>query len=153
MRKLLIVLGALLAPVMIAVTFADNTPLMVDGNDQLGKFLTDSKGMTFYLFKKDTPGVRNRYDAARRPARRSSTRARRRSPLTRRARSQARLERHAVESARGQRRVRARALVAPVLVDERTNLRVRLSLCLELHHVPRVAGADASDEAHRLEQD
>jgi predicted lipoprotein with Yx(FWY)xxD motif len=63
MRKLLIVLGALLAPVMIAVTFADNTPLMVDGNDQLGKFLTDRKGMTFYLFRKDTPGVRNRYDA------------------------------------------------------------------------------------------
>ena len=36
--------------------------LEVAGNDQLGKFLADGKGMTLYMFTKDTKDTSNCYD-------------------------------------------------------------------------------------------
>src|SRR5712692_3086562 len=63
MQKLGFVLGVLLALSMIGAALAEDTPLMVGKSDQLGSFLTDSKGMTLYMFGKDTPGVSNCYDA------------------------------------------------------------------------------------------
>jgi predicted lipoprotein with Yx(FWY)xxD motif len=36
--------------------------VQLSSNDQLGSFLTDSKGMTLYIFTKDAPGVSNCYE-------------------------------------------------------------------------------------------
>jgi len=35
---------------------------LLSGNDELGPFLTDTAGMTLYIFSKDEPGVSNCYD-------------------------------------------------------------------------------------------
>jgi predicted lipoprotein with Yx(FWY)xxD motif len=43
-------------------TAESGTTVQVADNAKLGKFLTDNKGMTLYLFKKDTPGTSNCYD-------------------------------------------------------------------------------------------
>jgi predicted lipoprotein with Yx(FWY)xxD motif len=43
-------------------TAQSGTTVQVADNAKLGKFLTDSNGMTLYLYKKDTPGTSNCYD-------------------------------------------------------------------------------------------
>lgn len=40
---------------------ADSAALALSETDQLGKFLVDDKGMTLYLYTKDTPGTSNCY--------------------------------------------------------------------------------------------
>ena len=42
--------------------FAGATAVALGKNDKLGSFLVDSKGMTLYLFTKDTPNTSNCYD-------------------------------------------------------------------------------------------
>ena len=39
-----------------ATALADHHTVKVAKNDKLGSYLTDAKGMTLYLFKKDSPG-------------------------------------------------------------------------------------------------
>lgn len=47
-----------------AATVASNGPMVKVGqSDKLGMFLVDEKGMTLYLFLKDTPNTSNCYDA------------------------------------------------------------------------------------------
>jgi predicted lipoprotein with Yx(FWY)xxD motif len=43
-------------------TAESGTTVQIADNAKLGKFLTDSNGMTLYLYKKDTPGTSNCYD-------------------------------------------------------------------------------------------
>jgi predicted lipoprotein with Yx(FWY)xxD motif/plastocyanin len=52
------------APTEAPVPTAKSTgaTVMVTRNDQLGTFLADDKGMTLYLFTKDTPNTSNCYD-------------------------------------------------------------------------------------------
>ena len=50
-----------LVPVLAALTLggvalADHHAVKVAKSDKLGSYLTDAKGMTLYLFKKDSPG-------------------------------------------------------------------------------------------------
>lgn len=45
-----------------AVARPQNPPVYQSGNDTLGKFLVDNKGMTLYTFANDKPGVSNCYD-------------------------------------------------------------------------------------------
>jgi LPXTG-motif cell wall-anchored protein len=42
---------------------ADDTTVLIRQDAKLGSYLTDSKGMTLYLFKKDTPNTTVCYDA------------------------------------------------------------------------------------------
>ena len=53
------VLNAMCAVLFMAlagVALADNHAVKLSGKDGVGKFFTDAKGMTLYIFKKDSPG-------------------------------------------------------------------------------------------------
>lgn len=50
------------APAPAATTAAQGALLMVSKSSALGNILTDSKGMTLYIFLNDTPGTSNCYD-------------------------------------------------------------------------------------------
>jgi predicted lipoprotein with Yx(FWY)xxD motif len=58
MRKkvLLYSMCAVLSLALAGVALADNHSIKLSGKDGVGKFLTDSKGMTIYIFKRDSPG-------------------------------------------------------------------------------------------------
>jgi predicted lipoprotein with Yx(FWY)xxD motif len=65
-------ISALALALIVALLFSGLVPtaaqdaatavVQLGGNKDLGKFLVDSKGMTLYLYTKDTPGVSNCYD-------------------------------------------------------------------------------------------
>src|SRR6476620_6289647 len=54
---ILLVVPFLLVLVLSSVAAAADTTVMVTQDAKLGPILTDPKGMTLYLFTKDTPGV------------------------------------------------------------------------------------------------
>lgn len=58
MRKkaLLFAMCAVLAVAFAGVALADDQAIQLSGKEGIGKFLVDAKGMTLYLFKKDSPG-------------------------------------------------------------------------------------------------
>jgi predicted lipoprotein with Yx(FWY)xxD motif len=58
MRKsaVLYAMCAVLTLALGGAAFADHHVAKISAKDGVGKFLTDSKGMTLYLFKKDSPG-------------------------------------------------------------------------------------------------
>jgi predicted lipoprotein with Yx(FWY)xxD motif len=63
LRTLLALLGLVGALVVTAATAAAADPtVLVSSNPQLGSFLTDAKGMTLYLYMKDTPNTSTCYD-------------------------------------------------------------------------------------------
>jgi predicted lipoprotein with Yx(FWY)xxD motif len=47
---------AVLSLALAGVALADNHAIKLSEKDGVGKFFTDSKGMTLYIFKKDSPG-------------------------------------------------------------------------------------------------
>ena len=47
---------AVLTLALAGVALADNHAIKLSEKDGVGKFLTDAKGMTLYIFKKDSPG-------------------------------------------------------------------------------------------------
>jgi len=53
--KQLAILGVVVATTLAGSAWADGA-LKVSKNEKAGSFLTDEKGMTLYVFKKDTPG-------------------------------------------------------------------------------------------------
>jgi predicted lipoprotein with Yx(FWY)xxD motif len=55
-RAVLYAMCAVLSLALAGVAFADNHAIKLAGKDGVGKFFTDSKGMTLYIFKKDSPG-------------------------------------------------------------------------------------------------
>src|SRR5689334_1870776 len=66
MRRLLIgSLGVLLvlAALLPLAAAAASATVQVSKNDALGSFLTDSKGMTLYIYTRDTADTSNCYDA------------------------------------------------------------------------------------------
>jgi predicted lipoprotein with Yx(FWY)xxD motif len=63
LRTLVGLLGLVGALVISAATVAAADPtVLVSSNPQLGSFLTDAKGMTLYLYTKDTPNTSACYD-------------------------------------------------------------------------------------------
>ena len=63
MRRLLLAISATLFALAIAIpALADGTTVQVAKDPKLGSFLVDSKGMTLYLYTKDTPNTSNCYD-------------------------------------------------------------------------------------------
>src|SRR5512144_2799626 len=50
-------------PTQAATVASSGSAVSVGQSDQLGNFLVDAKGMTLYLFLKDTPNTSNCYDA------------------------------------------------------------------------------------------
>jgi predicted lipoprotein with Yx(FWY)xxD motif len=58
MRKtaVLYAMCAVLSLAFAGVALADNYTINLSEKDGVGKFLTDSNGMTLYIFKKDSPG-------------------------------------------------------------------------------------------------
>jgi len=58
MRKtaLFFLLSAFLSLVLAGAVFADNHAVKQAEKAGIGKFLTDAKGLTLYIFKKDSPG-------------------------------------------------------------------------------------------------
>ena len=54
-----LLLASIAAGVMLAAgaVFADHHAVKVSQKDGVGSFLTDTKGMTLYLFRRDTPGM------------------------------------------------------------------------------------------------
>jgi len=58
MRKRAVVYAvcAVLSLVFAGVASADHHAVKVSAKDGVGKFFTDTKGMTLYIFKKDSPG-------------------------------------------------------------------------------------------------
>lgn len=66
-RMLVPVLALVLTTVSLGASVAAQTPtaattVLTGETPELGEFLTDTNGMTLYIFKKDTPGVSNCYD-------------------------------------------------------------------------------------------
>ena len=55
-RTLLYAMCAVLSLALAGVALADNYAIKLSGKDGVGKFFTDSKGMTLYNFKNDSPG-------------------------------------------------------------------------------------------------
>lgn len=49
-------LCAVLSLALAGAAVADNHAVKLSEKDGVGKFLTDAKGMTLYIFKKDSPG-------------------------------------------------------------------------------------------------
>jgi len=47
---------AVLSMAFAGAALADHHAVKLAGKDGVGKFLTDAKGMTLYIFKKDSPG-------------------------------------------------------------------------------------------------
>ena len=62
MKRLLLVLPFLLALVVIPSSAQTDTTVSTAEDPELGTILTDSKGMTLYIFANDEPGVSNCYD-------------------------------------------------------------------------------------------
>ena len=58
MRKgaVMFALCAVLSLALAGAAVADNHAIKISEKDGAGKFLTDAKGMTLYIFKKDSPG-------------------------------------------------------------------------------------------------
>jgi predicted lipoprotein with Yx(FWY)xxD motif len=58
MRKtaVLYAICAVLSLALAGVALADDHTIKLSEKDGVGKFITDSKGMTLYIFKKDSPG-------------------------------------------------------------------------------------------------
>ena len=58
MRKkaVLYAMCAVLSLALAGVALADHHAVKLSEKDGVGKYLTDAKGMTLYLFKKDSPG-------------------------------------------------------------------------------------------------
>jgi predicted lipoprotein with Yx(FWY)xxD motif len=58
MRKkaVLYAMCAVLSLALAGVALADNQAIKLSEKDGVGKFFSDSKGMTLYIFKKDSPG-------------------------------------------------------------------------------------------------
>ena len=55
-RAVLYAMCAVLTLALAGAAFADHHAIKVSAKEGVGKFLTDSKGMTLYVFKKDSPG-------------------------------------------------------------------------------------------------
>lgn len=55
-RAVLYAMCAVLSLALAGVALADNQAIKLSEKDGVGKFFTDSKGMTLYIFKKDSPG-------------------------------------------------------------------------------------------------
>lgn len=55
-RTVLYAMCAVLSLALAGVASADNHAIKLSGKDGVGKFFTDAKGMTLYIFKKDSPG-------------------------------------------------------------------------------------------------
>ena len=55
-RAVLYAMFAVLSLVFAGAASADSHALKVSEKDGVGKFLTDAKGITLYIFKKDSPG-------------------------------------------------------------------------------------------------
>ena len=55
-RAALYAMCAVLSLVFAGVASADHHAVKVSAKDGVGKFFTDTKGMTLYIFKKDSPG-------------------------------------------------------------------------------------------------
>jgi predicted lipoprotein with Yx(FWY)xxD motif len=55
-RAVLYAMYAVLTLALAGTALADNHAIKVSEKDGVGKFFTDSKGMTLYIFKKDFPG-------------------------------------------------------------------------------------------------
>ena len=55
-RAALYVMCAVLSLVFAGVASADHHAIKLSAKDGVGKFFTDAKGMTLYIFKKDSPG-------------------------------------------------------------------------------------------------
>src|SRR5436309_529111 len=59
MRKVGIIVGALLALVLMSTALAADSTVMVTKDAKLGNIFTDAKGMTLYAFAKDTANKSN----------------------------------------------------------------------------------------------
>ena len=55
-RAVLYAMCAVLSLVFAGAASADHHAIKLSEKDGVGKFLTDAKGMTLYIFKKDSPG-------------------------------------------------------------------------------------------------
>ena len=55
-RAVLYAMCAVLSLALAGVALADNHAIKLTEKDRVGKFFTDSKGMTLYIFRKDSPG-------------------------------------------------------------------------------------------------
>ena len=55
-RAVLYAMCAVLSLVFAGVASADHHAVKLSAKDGVGKFFTDTKGMTLYIFKKDSPG-------------------------------------------------------------------------------------------------
>ena len=55
-RAVLYAVCAVLSVVLAGMALADTHAIKLTGKDGVGKFFTDSRGMTLYIFKKDSPG-------------------------------------------------------------------------------------------------
>jgi len=55
-RAALYAMCAVLSLVFAGVASADHHAIKLSAKDGVGKFFTDTKGMTLYIFKKDSPG-------------------------------------------------------------------------------------------------
>src|SRR5659263_246361 len=55
-RAVLYAMCAVLSLALAGVALADHHAIKLSEKDGVGKFFTDSKGMTLYIFKKDSPG-------------------------------------------------------------------------------------------------
>ena len=62
LRALLALLGLIGALVTVSAVAAADPTVLVRSDPQLGSFLTDAKGMTLYLYTKDTPNTSTCYD-------------------------------------------------------------------------------------------
>ena len=55
-RAVLYAMCAVLSLALAGVALADDHAIKLSGKDGVGKYFTDTKGMTLYIFKKDSPG-------------------------------------------------------------------------------------------------
>ena len=55
-KTVLCAMTLVLALVVAGIALADNHAIKVSEKAGIGKFMTDAKGMTLYIFKKDSPG-------------------------------------------------------------------------------------------------
>ena len=55
-RKVIYAMCVVLSIALAGVALADNHAVKLSEKSGAGKFFTDSKGMTLYIFKKDSPG-------------------------------------------------------------------------------------------------
>jgi len=55
-RVVLYAMCAVLSLALAGVASADNHAIKLSEKDGVGKYFTDAKGMTLYIFKKDSPG-------------------------------------------------------------------------------------------------